>query len=603
MIRPSATLSASRQTIAVPPTYAFPPSGAYGISSIFSIVQKYMDRLLPIDHTMKVLLVDKATLNIISMSCTQSFLLHRGVFLVDRVPGHRQRHEMKAMRCIIFIRPDSETVDAACTELQAAKYSSYSIAFCGVASLEYLDRLAHADEGSLVTHVDEFFCDFDAVNHDAFLIECNSLPIELLSSGYVPRQITRLTHGLAALSVALRRRPILRFQRNSPYACRVAAELGNIYCNDLALYDYRSKDTVLLILDRSDDPVTPLLTPWTYQAMLHEHIGLEHNLLRLPEEVENASEEGYAFSEQDDLFFAGNLCHNWGDLCSNIKACVDRCKEALNLDRTTLTMDELRQFMQRMPQTKSLAESVTKHMTVVTHLTNVIKSRDLLHVSLLEQDIVASYSPLEHWKRLEVLIARDDIQSTDKLRLCLLFHMRYEKPDQPSRTALFLDTISSTTPQLLQKLRSYYGRDRLVDRLFADTGIVDTIVKSFVEAGNNYIRHEPVLKRTLQYLLSGRLDSNQYPYLNNPAPPVSSSVDGSTYKPKEVIVFMCGGYTFEEAALVRAINSKTAYKAAQMTSFCSEGREIKVILGGDFTLNSNQFIEHLSRVSQPRLCN
>ena len=38
---------------------------------------------------------------------------------------------------------------------------------------------------------------------------------------------------------------------------------------------------VLLILDRKDDPVTPLLTQWTYQAMVHELIGIQDNKLKL----------------------------------------------------------------------------------------------------------------------------------------------------------------------------------------------------------------------------------------------------------------------------------------------------------------------------------
>ena len=36
-----------------------------------------------------------------------------------------------------------------------------------------------------------------------------------------------------------------------------------------------ARDAVLLVLDRCDDPVTPLLTQWTYQAMVHELLGLK----------------------------------------------------------------------------------------------------------------------------------------------------------------------------------------------------------------------------------------------------------------------------------------------------------------------------------------
>lgn len=42
------------------------------------------------------------------------------------------------------------------------------------------------------------------------------------------------------------------------------------------LFDFRRTDTppLLLILDRRNDPVTPLLSQWTYQAMVHEMIGI-----------------------------------------------------------------------------------------------------------------------------------------------------------------------------------------------------------------------------------------------------------------------------------------------------------------------------------------
>lgn len=44
-----------------------------------------------------------------------------------------------------------------------------------------------------------------------------------------------------------------------------------------------SKDskTLLLLVDRKEDPVTPLLTQWTYQAQLHELIGIDHNVVNL----------------------------------------------------------------------------------------------------------------------------------------------------------------------------------------------------------------------------------------------------------------------------------------------------------------------------------
>ena len=37
----------------------------------------------------------------------------------------------------------------------------------------------------------------------------------------------------------------------------------------------------LLLVDRRDDPVTPLLSQWTFQAMVHELIGIDDNRVDL----------------------------------------------------------------------------------------------------------------------------------------------------------------------------------------------------------------------------------------------------------------------------------------------------------------------------------
>ena len=38
---------------------------------------------------------------------------------------------------------------------------------------------------------------------------------------------------------------------------------------------------IIMILDRKEDPVTPLLLQWTYQAMVHELIGIHTNRVDL----------------------------------------------------------------------------------------------------------------------------------------------------------------------------------------------------------------------------------------------------------------------------------------------------------------------------------
>ncbi|KAG5464792.1 hypothetical protein LSCM4_00233 [Leishmania orientalis] len=569
-------------------------------NNFFSLIDAYINRILPRDANMKVLLVDDGALPMIATAFSQTELLKHGVYLVESLnSAARQRNLMKMLRCYILLRPTLTSVDAACVELRMGKYRSYHIFFCGTATAEMLDRLAHADNESLVEQVQEVFCDFNAVNKDAFVLETPP-PQSLLSSFMSASQVRRLAEGLASLMVAQRRRPCIRYQKNSPFAQRLATELLGVLKSDPGLYDYPARDTVLLLLDRSDDPLTPLLTPWTYQAMLHEHVGLCSNTLKLPADVQGTEEEGYVFSQHDDAFFASNMFHNWGDLCNNVKKYVDQCKEALNLDRPTATLEELKAFMQKIPQTKSLTGSVTKHTTVTTYLSSVIKKRNLLEISLLEQDMIASSDQSSQWTRLQSFASRASTSQEDLTRLCLIYHLRYEQPGGASQVTPYLDRVSSNYALILRKLRQYYGHDRLTDRLFAATGVMAKIVKTFVDVGNIYTQHEPVLKRTLQQLYSGQLETAAYPYL---AQPPSSSGGGAVlnaeYKPMEAIVYMCGGYTFAEAALVHGINARTAYKPAEAASFAEGGSGVKASIGGEAILNTHSFLSLLEQLPSP----
>ena len=114
----------------------------------------------------------------------------------------------------------------------------------------------------------------------------------------------RFVQGLSALFLAVRRRPVIRYQRGSDNAQRLADSLYQLtykqarggcssrpphaltpppsLTQQYKVFDFGARtNAIVLILDRKDDLVTPLLTQWTYQAMLHEMIGIKDNTIEL----------------------------------------------------------------------------------------------------------------------------------------------------------------------------------------------------------------------------------------------------------------------------------------------------------------------------------
>ena len=129
----------------------------------------------------------------------------------------------------------------------------------------------------------EYFADFLIINSDL----C-SLPLStrLFSSGpdaWNHDSLTRTVEGVQAMLLALKKKPLIRFEKNSVLCRKLATEVRYAMTQEEQLFDFRKPDTppILLLVDRREDPVTPLLTQWTYQAMVHELLGIENGRVDL----------------------------------------------------------------------------------------------------------------------------------------------------------------------------------------------------------------------------------------------------------------------------------------------------------------------------------
>ena len=106
--------------------------------------------------------------------------------------------------------------------------------------------------------------------------------------------------------------------------------------------------------------------------------------------------------------------------------------------------------------------------------------------------------------------------------------------------------------------------------------IMSKMTKSFMTSvqgvSNVYAQHNPVLIDTLQSISKGKLKQDSHPYIIGKG--------GVDEIPSEVIVFMAGGVTYEEAAKITEFNKSNV------------GR-MRVILGGSTIHNSTSFLEEL----------
>lgn len=96
---------------------------------------------------------------------------------------------------------------------------------------------------------------------------------------------------------------MIRYQRTSRDSQRLAEELNKLLIREDVLFDNCNENTTVVILDRSEDPVSPLLNQWTYEAMVHELIGITNNRVVM-DDPDSEGKKNLVLSAQHDEFYA-----------------------------------------------------------------------------------------------------------------------------------------------------------------------------------------------------------------------------------------------------------------------------------------------------------
>ncbi|KAG6042173.1 hypothetical protein E4U41_003919 [Claviceps citrina] len=540
---------------------------------------------------MKILLLDSETVSIVSTAVTQSSLLNHEVYLIDRLDNPR-RERMRHLRCICFLRPSPNTIQLLIDELREPKYGEYHLFFTNVVKKSALERLAEADDHEVVKVVQEHFLDYTIINPDLFSLSVILPQRRIWASNpdtWNPDSLQRCADGLLAVLLSLKKRPIIRYEKSSPVAKKLASEVRYVISKEEQLFNFRTVDTppVLLVLDRREDSVTPLLTQWTYQAMVHHLIGIQNGRVDLSDVPEIRPElKEIVLSQDQDPFFKKNMFLNFGDLGGTIKDYVEQYQSKTKNNANVESISDMKRFIEEYPEFRKLSGNVSKHVTLVSELSRKVAAESLLEVSELEQSLACNENHNVDLKNIQKLISNPRITAHAKIGLTALYALRYHKHQSnavPMLVDLLVATggVSPSRADLVNKVLKYHyslhtspSQSGIAD-MFDSAGIFSGASSRFrglkgVE--NVYTQHTTLLESTLQNLIKGRLREQQYPFLED--------AGFAKDKPQDIIVFMIGGATYEEAKMIAGINATTP--------------GVRVVLGGTTIHNAATFLEEVN---------
>lgn len=516
------------------------------------------------------------------------------------------------------MRPTRDNVARVRAELRDPRFGAYHLVFCNRLGDVELQDLADADarNGSCrVAAVAEAFGDFEPVDPHHFAVSpAPPPPVATLAAGggggmaasdnsniephhllLLPSgagdyasggdALARTVDGLSTVLLSLRRRFRIRAVRGSEAVARVAGALHRLAEHDeRALFDFgggnsesasysssssSSQQPLLLVLDRRDDPVTPLLTQWHYQAMAHELLGLRGGRVSLAGSPGVSREnQDVVLSARTDPFFAANARASFGDLGGAVRQLVDAAARAAAASRGAAAAADLQGFVESYGDLAAAQAAAARHVSVVGELSRLVERRALMEVSEVEQELAcgggggmgglggvvagvagggggggataAGGSGLvaAHFDAVARLLPDPRPSPQDKLRLLCLFALRHERDGRPQiddlmRRAAAVAGLSpralSAVPALLRAAGANGNgagsgnggngggaRPRVGD-LFGDRSTLSRLASlaraSLRGVDNVYTRHTPLLVQTVEAALKGKLSQQDYPYV------------------------------------------------------------------------------------------
>jgi len=296
-------------------------------------------------------------------------------------------------------------------------------------------------------------------------------------------------------------------------------------------------------------------------------------------------------SATQDSFFRNNRNANFGELAEAVKELIDNYQRSTAQNENIKSIEDMQNFMERYPQFRAESHNVSKHVAIMGELGRLVDVCSLMDVSAFEQELACGSD--DHGKHVRDLVDKLNdvrVKVPDKLRLGLLYALRYEASGNIAmiKGHMAQGGVSPEKVALVDKILRYAGTRSRGPGLYGKRDAFSQMTKSLMTSvqgvSNVYCQHVPLLMQTVQSASRGKLKESLYPFCGAAAAAATRPGEPNPMgaeKSKEIIVFVAGGVTFEEATKVAEFNEQ------------NKGG-VSVVLGGSTIHNSTSFLEEIS---------
>ncbi|CAF0736948.1 unnamed protein product [Rotaria sordida] len=395
----------------------------------------------------KVLVMDRLATRIISASCKMHDIMSEGITIVEDIM--KRREPLGMLEAVYFIQPNEKSVnelinDFDKTHALVPKYKAAHVFFTEACNADLFSRLTQSKCAKYIKTLREVNIAFLPYERQAFTLDSPDTFYIANNPTPLPQRAAHLdviAEQIATLCATLGEYPTIRYRAENEkmveFAQAVQQKLNQYKADDATMGEGVDKaKSILLLLDRGFDAVSPLLHELTFQAMAHDLLKIENDVFEYEVQTPGADpkinpgqKQKVLLDENDELWTELRHLHIavvTQNITKKIKdfAIQKRVKDTERGERTT--MKDLSLMIKKMPQYQKELNAYALHFNIAEQCMNAYNRDSGEKLCSVEQNLAMGTDPegeriKDHMRNIVPLLLDAAITIEDKLRIIMLY--------------------------------------------------------------------------------------------------------------------------------------------------------------------------------------
>lgn len=583
-----------------------------------------------------VLVMDDVATRTISSVLGMYDIMEAKVTLVEQLS--RPRQPFREMEVIYLITPTEESINYVLNDFQSDSKATY-----GDVHLFFLSPMPDAIFSMLrqnttlirrVKTLKEVNLEFCAPESSTFHLDIpNSLPL-MYGDAPSPTLAMDTARKLMTLCVSLNEYPNIRYQTSSRFCEQVANSLLSMIGefaerNKSTWWSYGSpghKDrdrAILLITDRTLDPLTPLMHDYTYQSMVNDLLPVEEQKISYKTDTHSGKREtkDALLNESDDLWVEFRHVH----IARVIESLTQRMQDFITNNQGAalakssgkdMSLQAMAAAVKELPEFQETMGKLSQHVNIASECMAKFNEQHLYEISQLEQTLSTGYDdadaevkPARMVQLLQEAFQTYQMTKLTKIRLLAIYIISQRGIAEADRRNLIqLTGLNDQEQQVLLNLerlgvslQQSKQTTSFLSRIGGSSRRAQAKQSTPTDQAYTDSRHIPRLRVVVEQAFEDQLPADQFRTIG----PAASSGGAESKAAKSVrryaansrwgkqekaafsggryIVFMAGGLSYSES---RAMYDLMA------------ANEKEVVVGGMYLNNSKDFITSVQQLDR-----